>query len=293
MTPIRTLLAASDLSAPARQAAERAARLAAACGARLVLQHVVSAGALDSLRRLFGAQPGDLPQRLLDEARVELHELGAELHARLGVAAELHLGAGTVSAEIAGQADALDADLLVLGARGASLMHDLLLGSTTERVLRRSARPLLVVRRAADHDYRRVLVPVDFSPRSRQAIAMAGQLAPQAELLLLHAFEVPFEGRLRHAGIGEAELAGLTANAKREAEARMSELLADVGLPAAAVQTLVLHGDASVHILDQQQLHGSELIVIGKRGLGLLEELLLGSVTRLILAQARSDVLVI
>lgn len=293
MIRLHTLLAPTDLSAPARQAAERAARLAADGGARLVLQHVVSSGALDTLRQLFGAAPGDLQQRLLDEAREELRELGAALHERCGVDAELHLGSGAVAAEIASEADALDADLLVLGARGASLVHDLLLGSTTERVLRKTGRPLLVVRCAAAHAYRRVLLPVDFSARSRQAIAMARALAPQAELLLLHAFEVPFEGRLRHAGVGEVELAALTASARREAEARMAELVAASGLPADAVQPRVLHGDASVHILDQQQLHGSELIVIGKRGQGVLEELLLGSVTRHILTQARSDVLVI
>lgn len=293
MIRLRTLLAPTDLSAPARQAAERAARLADGGGVRLVLQHVVSSGALDTLRQLFGAAPGDLQQRLLDEAREELRGLGAALLERCGVDAELHLGSGAVAAEIASEADALDADLLVLGARGASLVHDLLLGSTTERVLRKTGRPLLVVRRAAAHAYRRVLLPVDFSPRSRQAVAMARALAPQAELLLLHAFEVPFEGRLRHAGVGEAELAALTASARCEAEACMAELVAASGLPTAAVQSLVLHGDASVHILDQQQLHGSELIVIGKRGQGVLEELLLGSVTRHILTQARSDVLVI
>ena len=36
-----------------------------------------------------------------------------------------------------------------------------------------------------------------------------------------------------------------------------------------------------------------DLIVIGKRGLGLLEELLLGSVTKHVLAQSSADVLVI
>ncbi|MNE05091.1 Universal stress protein family protein [compost metagenome] len=54
-----------------------------------------------------------------------------------------------------------------------------------------------------------------------------------------------------------------------------------------------MHGDASVQILDQEQLQGCELIVIGKRGQGPLEELLLGSVTTHILSQARGDVLVI
>jgi nucleotide-binding universal stress UspA family protein len=48
-----------------------------------------------------------------------------------------------------------------------------------------------------------------------------------------------------------------------------------------------------VQILEHERLQGSELIVIGKRGQNSLEDLLLGSVTKHILSQAQSDVLVI
>lgn len=293
MTRLHTILAATDLSAAARLACERAVRLASACDARLELQHVVNTGALDSLRLLFASQPDDLQQRLLDEAREELRSLLAELHDGLGGSANLHLGIGNVVNEITRQADALDADLLVLGAHGSSLVRDLIVGSTTERVLRRTGRPLLVVRRPAPRGYRQVLIPVDFSARSLKAIEVARRLAPKAALVLLHTFEVPLEGRLRHAGVSEQELAALRASAQREGETRMAELIARAGLPAAALHSLVLYGDPSVQILEHERLQGSELIVIGKRGQNSLEDLLLGSVTKHILSQAQSDVLVI
>lgn len=293
MTRLHTILAATDLSAAARLACERAVRLASACDARLELQHVVNTGALDSLRLLFASQPDDLQQRLLDEAREELCNLLAELHDGLGGSANLHLGIGNVVNEITRQANALDADLLVLGAHGSSLVRDLIVGSTTERVLRRTGRPLLVVRRPAPRGYRQVLIPVDFSARSLKAIEVARRLAPKAALVLLHTFEVPFEGRLRHAGVSEQELAALRASAQREGETRMAELIARAGLPAAALHSLVLYGDPSVQILEHERLQGSELIVIGKRGQNSLEDLLLGSVTKHILSQAQSDVLVI
>lgn len=293
MTRLQTILAATDLSAAARLACERAVRLASACDARLELQHVVNTGALDSLRLLFASQPDDLQQRLLDEAREELRSLLAELHDGLGGSANLHLGIGNVVNEITRQADALDADLLVLGAHGSSLVRDLIVGSTTERVLRRTGRPLLVVRRPAPRGYRQVLIPVDFSARSLKAIEVARRLAPKAALVLLHTFEVPFEGRLRHAGVSEQELAALRASAQHEGETRMAELIARAGLPAAALHSLVLYGDPSVQILEHERLQGSELIVIGKRGQNSLEDLLLGSVTKHILSQAQSDVLVI
>lgn len=292
MSPIRSVLAATDLSGPARHAVARAAAIAGHSGARLGLQHVVSTGALDALRHLFAGQPVDLQQRLLDKAREELHALAAELCPAHGTSADIHLSAGAVLAEITAHADARDADLLVLGARGASLVRDLMIGSTTERVLRKSVRPLLVVRQTTSDAYRRVLIAVDFSPRSLRAIHLSRALAPRAELVLLHAFEVPFEGRLRAAGVNREELADLYGHARREADARMDALIA-AGLATDALKPLVVQGEASLHILEQARLHDCELIVIGKRGQGLFEELLLGSVTRHVLARAPVDVLVL
>ena len=49
MTPIHSILAATDLSPLARHAVVRAALVAAELGARLALQHVVNVGALDAL----------------------------------------------------------------------------------------------------------------------------------------------------------------------------------------------------------------------------------------------------
>ncbi len=292
MKPLRTILAPTDLSALARHAVVRAALIAADSGARLTLQHVVSMGSLDALRHLIDGGTGDLEQRLLDAVRGEVQALAADMGAAHGVVPDIALAVGAVLSEIASHADAIDADLLVMGARGAGFMRELLIGSTTERVLRKSTRPLLVVKQMAHEPYRRVLVPVDFSARALHALHVAQQVAPQAELVLLHAFEVPFEGKLRYAGVEDSALSGLRANAGREASARMNELVAAAGLDAHKVRRVVVHGEATSRILEQEQEQDCDLIVIGKRGLGVIEEMLLGSVTKHILAQSAADVLV-
>jgi nucleotide-binding universal stress UspA family protein len=292
MTHLRTLLAATDLSAPARRAAARAALLAAEQGARLALAHVLSVGALDSLRQLLAADPSGLHQRLLDEVREELERLAAELQQRYGIGAEVHLVIGAVLAEIAGRADAIDADLIVIGARGAGFMRELLLGSTTERLLRTLSRPVLVVKEMPHEPYRRVLVPVDFSPRAADALRLATAVAPQAEIVLLHAFEVPFEGKLRYAGVADDALAGLRIDARREATQRMNELVRQESLGDRPLRRIVVHGEASGQILELEQEQDCDLIVIGKHGQGALEELLLGSVTQHVLARSTCDVLV-
>ena len=292
MNPIRTVVAPTDLSALARHAVVRACLLAAELGARLSLQHVVNAGALDTLRHLLDADSSGRQEKLLEEVRGEVEALAAEMHKRHGVAAELHLVVGGVLGEIVGHAEAIDADLLVMGARGAGFMRELLIGSTTERVLRKTTRPLLVVKQMAHEPYRRVLVPVDFSPRSLEALRLAQRVAPQAEYVLLHAFEVPFEGKLRYAGVEENALASLRVNARREATAKMNELVAAAGADENRVRRIVVHGEATTQILEQEQEQDCDLIVIGKRGHGLLGEMLLGSVTKHILAQSAGDVLV-
>lgn len=293
MTPIRTILAATDLSPLARHAMVRAALVAAELGARLSLQHVVNVGALDALRHLIDAGSADLQQKLLDEMRAEVTTLAAELAARHGVQPELHLVVGNVLAEIGSHADAVDADLIVMGARGAGFMRELLVGSTTERVLRKTTRPLLVVKQMAHEPYRRVLVPVDFSPRSLEALRLAQRVAPQAEYMLVHAFEVPFEGKLRYAGVEESALSSLRINARREATVRMNELVAQAGADENRVRRIVVHGEATTQVLEHEQAQDCDLIVIGKRGQGLIGEMLLGSVTNHILTQSSGDVLVV
>jgi len=292
MNRIQTLLATTDLSAPARHAMVRAAMVAADNGARLAVTHVVSRSALDDLRHLLVWAPEGIEERLIDEARDAVRQLVADVGERLGVTADVHVVAGQVLGEITSHADAIDAGLLVMGARGADFMRELLLGSTTERVLRKTTRPLLVVKQFPHESYRRVLVPVDFSSRSLAAVQFARALAPGAELVLVHAFDVPFEGKLRLAGVEDVAINAYRVAAKREALDRMNGLIADTGLPDGGVRRVVVHGDPTSRILEQEQEHDCDLIVIGKHGQSVLEELLLGSVTRHVLARSAADVLV-
>ena len=64
MNRLQTLLAATDLSAPSRHAAQRAAMLARQTGARLELVDVLRKSALDELQRLFGEEGEALQGRI-------------------------------------------------------------------------------------------------------------------------------------------------------------------------------------------------------------------------------------
>ncbi|MCL7463154.1 universal stress protein [Pseudomonas sp. NW5] len=293
MSALHTLLAMTDFSSPAEAAALRAARLARQCGARLQVQHVLARQALQQLQALFGLADTALGARLTQDAHEQLHALAARLQAETGVSAGLHLSQGVVLDELLDYSDACDAGLVVVGAQGQGLIRELTLGSTAERLLRKSNRPLLTVRGAVQGDYQHILLPVDFSPRTERALALLRQLAPEAHLTLLHVFSVPFEGMLRHAGVEESQIIRLREEVRQRAAQSMEALRSSEALQGRSVDSVLLGGDPALQVLQQANLRGSELIAMGRRGQGVLDELLLGSVTKHVIAHAHCDVLVL
>ena len=286
------LLAATDLSAPARHAADRAALIARELGAPLDLLHVASTAPFEKLRQLVADIPYDAQARVLESARADLDELAAVLQRHHGVAANVRVASGPLLKELMAGAEAGSADLLVLGARGNSFMRHLLLGSTAERMVRKTTRPMLVVKQPPHEPYRTILVPVDFSPYSVTALDNARRLAPAAGIVLLHAFEVPFEGKLQYAGVDDELIHRYRIAARQEALQRLRELRDAAGLPVDATRLLVVHGDPSRTIVEQEQEQDCDLIVMGKHGENVVEDLLLGSVTKHVLVESQCDVLV-
>ncbi len=293
MSHCGSIVAATDFSAPARHAIARAARLAHETGASLTLMHVLPGGALQELRQWLGAGHA-VEQQLHAEARQQLGELAAELQAARHVAVRPLHASGIVADEIAREADARGAALLVLGARGAGLLRRLVLGSTSERLLRRATRPLLLVRQAPHEPYRRVLVALDFSPWSQSSIVLARRVAPHAQLVLFNAFQAPFQEKLQFAGVDAATIEHYRRRARADATQRVHALAQACGLKPGVWEACIDEGEASQRIVEREheRERDCDLVVLGKHGQSAAEDLLLGSVTRQVLAEGSTDVLV-
>ena len=285
------ILAATDFSAPARHAADRAARLARASAAPLTLMHVLPAGALQGLRQWLGADSGT-EQQLQTQALQLLQQQAAELQAARHVPVATQQANGAPVDALVRATDALDASLLVLGARGEGFLRRWVMGSTAERLLHRSQRPLLVVRQLPQGPYRRVLLALDFSPWSLQAVTLAQQLAPHAHLVLLHAFQVPFAEKLQFAGVDAATIEHYRTHARAEASQRVQGMAQAARLPEGQWEPRIVEGDAAQRIVELEQELGCDLVVLGKHGQSAAEDLLLGSVTQHVLAEGNTDVLV-
>jgi len=294
MKPSAPVLAATDLSAPARDAVARACWLAAQGGSELHILHALELDALDTLRDMLGAKLAPTKDALEAEALERLARLAADLTRSRGVTAQTRVVSGTPLATVTREADALAADLIVLGFRGESFLRHAMLGSTAARLLRKSVRQTVLVVKQPPHEaYRRVLVAVDFSSASLSAILAARRWAPDAELLLLHAFELPYEGKLWVAGIEQDVISQHIQAGIDKRRKQLHELAADAGLEPLGYVARVVHGDPSRHIIIIEQEDDVDLIVVGKHGAHGAEELLLGSVTKRVLAEAQGDVMIV
>src|SRR5574337_22766 len=255
---MKTIIAATDFSDEARYAAERAAIIAEEQRAHLRLLHVMSRSALNDVRKLFRT-PTDAEAKLIDDAERMLREIAEEIKPKAGLAGSIDVKIGQALAEILSATES--ADLLVLGAHGENSLHDLILGTTAERLLSTCKRPMLVAKRPPKTRYQRLLVPVDFSPYSASAVTMANRIAPNARMTILHVLSVPFEGRLRIVGASEEDIRQYREEEQRVVERKISELIRESHVDSERVSSAVEGGDPSPVILTKAEERLSDVFV--------------------------------
>jgi universal stress protein E len=289
--PLRRILAATDLSPGATLATSRAAGLARSAQAELKLLHVLSSGLMDDLRAWLKTD-ARWQDTLHQQARLALTTEAQALAESTGLTVQTAVVDGHPVQHISDTVNEWQADLLVIGARGDNPLHHLLIGTTAERLLGKARQPLLVVREEPEGDYRRVLVPLDFSVWSESAITLARAVAPGAHLVLMHSFSIPFEEKLRFAGVDDDTLGHYREHARKDARDHLQALVDRHSLQPDDFTLSLTEGDAPLHIVSVANDRDCDLIVIGKHGRQAAEELLLGSVTKHVLAEAKCDVLI-
>jgi nucleotide-binding universal stress UspA family protein len=142
---MKRILIATDGSEAAREAVELGVELAEDEGAEAIFVHVVPLSHMVSING-FGLM-GQVPYEATDWDEAVLDDAQALAKCE-GVPSQRALLRGDPVAEIVRHADAVDADLIVVGSRGHGAIASALLGSVSRGVLARSKRPVLVVRAA-------------------------------------------------------------------------------------------------------------------------------------------------
>jgi len=143
---LKTILLTTDFSDTSKRAFPLARHLATTLGAKLALAYVEEDRLPPLTLEYTDIGIEEIVERQQQRAERELERLAKEEFADLDV--KRTLSNGIPHREIVELAERLEADLIVMATHGRGFISHAILGSTTERVVRRAPCPVLVVRDA-------------------------------------------------------------------------------------------------------------------------------------------------
>lgn len=180
-------------------------------------------------------------------------------------------------------------DLVVTGTARGEALGRLFVGTTVDRLVRRSPVPVLTVKLRARAPYRNVVVATDFSESSRLALAAALRWFGPSPVTLFNAYEAPQSGfapdhrryQEEYRKVIAEECAAFLDAAPLPPEVRRQiSIVLEHGRPQRLLPDYVVDRDV-------------DLVVVGSQGRSAVLEVLLGSVARDLLAAVSCDVLVV
>ncbi len=299
MTEIRRILCPTDLSEIAPRAFEHALALARAHKGEIELAYV-------NEPLLPGpAIPASYPAwAVLDpEVRGRLQSALETLAAPAGpFGVPVHLGVyqGAVVTEILERARSWPADLVVMGTHGRGGFERWVLGSVTEKVLRKAPCPVLTVPLPAEGLtvagtvlFRHIVCPVDFSAASLSALRHAWKLAEESgsEVTILHVLEffVEDEPAAKVAGFDVPEFRRYL---EQDARERLHGIVSQEARGRRARERVV-RGRPWQEILRVASEERADLVVMGVRGRNPVDLAVFGSTTQHVVRGATVPVLVV
>jgi nucleotide-binding universal stress UspA family protein len=178
---------------------------------------------------------------------------------------EAVVGPGPADRAILRAIEVVQPDLVIMGTHGRTGYSRFLMGSTTEKVVREIAIPLLTVREgcrrlvtgegeATPLEIRRILCAADVPKETGANLTTVAELAQScgAEVTVLHSLEIP------------GWLSSVPPNAHEEARRRL-EGLGDLHAGELKFKVVVTEGPAYQRILEQAAREETDLIVVGGR----------------------------
>lgn len=279
----KKVLVGTDLSSTAKIATDRAAMLAAALGADLVVVHAGKQN--DALEELASGY-------------------GAEAVATPGPPAEVLMS----------QAEQHSADLVVVGSVGMSGARRFLLGSVPNKVSHHASTDVLVVKTdppGRSEGYDKVLVGTDGSPTAMHAVDMAAQLGSKlgATTTIVCVYEPPSEQELEQLradpndpvaqwNVGKdvrdvpSEFKWRIAGAAQAEDIleRSAERAVKAGLE---VDVRALEGNPAEELIGLADSDGYDVIAVGSVGMSGAKRFMLGNVPHRISHHSPTDVLIL
>ncbi|NOY68877.1 MAG: universal stress protein [Deltaproteobacteria bacterium] len=295
---IRRILAATDFSEVSGNVVPLGVKIARELDATLYVCHVIDLPTIS----LYGEtvfEPIMQQQRYIDFARREIETL-MEKSGGEGIDWEPVISVGQPVDEITSVVAEKNIDLVITATHGRSGLRRLFLGSVTERLMRALACPLLLFKVDAPESsrhviqrfpFRRILVGCDFSDDSNRAVEFGISMSQEfeSELHLVHVVEpTAYNEYFRLPSGPEEPLQQDLYDSIRE---KLGTLIPGEALDWCTAKSTVLVGKPYAEIVRYAGINDIDLICLGVRGHGMVEEILIGSTTDRVVRRAPCPVL--
>lgn len=151
---MRTILIPTDFSEQASYALEVAHQIAKKSGATLKLLNIIEApgaGSFNSMGEMSTIDPMDnvFMMEMLNQMKKRMNQVASDpKYSDVGISSEVTVGNPFNS--IANEITTSKVDLVVMGSKGSSGLEETLIGSNTEKVVRRAKCPVLTVKSKMD-----------------------------------------------------------------------------------------------------------------------------------------------
>lgn len=268
---MKHIMVAHDLSEKAQIALQRGAQLAQQHHARLSVIYVLE----DHLPMAVLEKQMLAADTLLTQQLEDCHAENAQVLIKIGRPAQTIVAAQ----------QAYSVDFLVMGDHHQD-SPEYFSGTTLERVLQRSAVPVLLAIEPEMKAYQRALVPLDFSLCACHALHHVFKILPNTAII--HALHV-LEMAEVHGGDSDSEITWQTSLFDQLVDDERAKL-PEIGPQLThELRQGELHNCLAQVIAEQQP----QLIAIGKHGRGILADALLGSLAQHFLEYPPCDVLVV
>jgi nucleotide-binding universal stress UspA family protein len=292
MREIKRILCPVDLSDISRHAFDHAILVAQWYKAKITALHVCNPLVIPAADfTLAGIAPP--PVLTVDDITAAREQVLAWLPSERPFDVDVVVASGHPANVVLERARALPADLIVIGTHGTGGFEHLMLGSVTEKVLRKAPCAVLTVPPRSGTTsrlpFRRILCPVDFSESSLAALESAFSLAREgdAAITVLHVFDGGDEPLTDRPITGPEYRRHLEHDLTVELEALVPDSVARWCRPS----TRTARGKAYREILNTAAEDSCDLIVMGVHGRSPLDLMLFGSTTNQVVRRATCPVL--
>lgn len=180
-------------------------------------------------------------------------------------------------------AERVNSNVILMGSSETPKKDNYKLGTTAEKIIRKSQVPVWVAKRDSQFEIKTVFCPIDFSDESKRALQDAEYIARifKARLIIFSVFELYDKNYPRL----DSTSGGMNKLAQTEHEKMLEKFLKSTKTTDLDVKVVTRSGDPSKEILKALKRFQADLLIMGTTGKSGLSRWLMGSVTEKVIRE--------